>query len=199
MGFKREKKNSGREESRSERTEKTTDRSSRRDRGSRSERSSNSSSGGDKQYAFTNIGSVKQGRNLSDKDAAELKGCGESVKIKLYMPKVLKLVLEKDAVIGINLGKRGTDEDYVIGQAVLPLGSLTPTKKTGDDLTDFLGGMGEIAEFDFVAQIYLPKGIEDVTLEHGKMMLLTFKTGEKAEELDFVLGTLSLANDNAED
>jgi len=66
-------------------------------------------------------------------------------------------------------------------------------------LVDFLGGMGDVAEYDFVAQIYLPKGIDDVTLEHGKMMLITFKTGEKAEDLDFVLGTLSLANDNAED
>ena len=195
MGFKREKRNSGREERNEERS---SERSSRggRDRDSRSSRRSNSSSRGDQQYAFTNIGSVKQGRNLSDKDAAELKGCGESVKIKLYMPKVAKLVLEKDAVIGINLGKRQSDEDYVIGQAVLPLGSVTPTKKTADDLVDFLGGMGDVAEFDFVAQIYLPKGIETVTLEHGKMMLVTFKTGEKAEDLDFVLGTLSLANDS---
>jgi hypothetical protein len=197
MGFKREKKNSAREERGEERSERKTS-SSRRDRGDRRERSSSGSSRGDKQYAFTNIGSVKQGRNLSDKDAAELKGCGESVKIKLYMPKVAKLVLEKDAVIGINLGKRQSDEDYVIGQAVLPLGSVTPTKKTADDLVDFLGGMGDVAEFDFVAQIYLPKDIETVTLEHGKMMLLTFKTGEKAEELDFVLGTLSLANDDGE-
>ena len=196
MGFKREKRNSGRSEERSEgRSERSERRESRRDRGNRSERSSRGSSRGDQQYAFTNIGSVKQGRNLSDKDAAELKGCGESVKIKLYMPKVSKLVLEKDAIIGINLGKRGTDEDYVIGHAVLPLGSVTPTKKTADDLVDFLGGMGEIPEYDFVAQIYLPKNIETVTLEHGKMMLLTFKTGEKAEDLDFVLGTLSLAND----
>lgn len=197
MGFKREKRNSGREESRrEERSERSERSSSRRDRGDRSERSSRRSSRGDQQYAFTNIGSVKQGRNLSDKDAAELKGCGESVKVKLYMPKVAKLVLEKDAVIGINLGKRQSDEDYVIGQAVLPLGSVTPTKKTADDLVDFLGGMGDVAEYDFVAQIYLPKGIETVTLEHGKMMLITFKTGEKAEDLDFVLGTLSLANDN---
>ncbi len=198
MGFKREKKSNGREERNEERSERSSSRGSR-DRDSRSSRRSNSSGGGDKQYAFTNIGSVKQGRNLSDKDAAELKGCGESVKIKLYMPKVAKLVLEKDAVIGINLGKRQSDEDYVIGQAVLPLGSVTPTKKTADDLVDFLGGMGDVAEFDFVAQIYLPKNIETVTLEHGKMMLVTFKTGEKAEDLDFVLGTLSLANDNAED
>lgn len=197
MGFKREKKNSAREERGEERSERKSS-SSRRDRGDRRERSSSGSSRGDKQYAFTNIGSVKQGRNLSDKDAAELKGCGESVKIKLYMPKVAKLVLEKDAVIGINLGKRQSDEDYVIGQAVLPLGSVTPTKKTADDLVDFLGGMGDVAEFDFVAQIYLPKDIETVTLEHGKMMLLTFKTGEKAEDLDFVLGTLSLANDDGE-
>lgn len=197
MGFKREKKNSAREERGEERSERKSS-SSRRDRGDRRERSSSGSSRGDKQYAFTNIGSVKQGRNLSDKDAAELKGCGESVKIKLYMPKVAKLVLEKDAVIGINLGKRLSDEDYVIGQAVLPLGSVTPTKKTADDLVDFLGGMGDVAEFDFVAQIYLPKDIETVTLEHGKMMLLTFKTGEKAEDLDFVLGTLSLANDDGE-
>lgn len=197
MGFKREKRNSGREERSEERSERSSSRGSR-DRDSRSSRRSNSSSRGDQQYAFTNIGSVKQGRNLSDKDAAELKGCGESVKIKLYMPKVAKLVLEKDAVIGINLGKRNSDEDYVIGQAVLPLGSMTPTKKTADDLVDFLGGMGDVAEFDFVAQIYLPKGIETVELEHGKMMLVTFKTGEKAEDLDFVLGTLSLANDNEE-
>lgn len=197
MGFKREKRNSGREERNEERSERSSSRGSR-DRDSRSSRRSNSSSRGDQQYAFTNIGSVKQGRNLSDKDAAELKGCGESVKIKLYMPKVAKLVLEKDAVIGINLGKRNSDEDYVIGQAVLPLGSMTPTKKTADDLVDFLGGMGDVAEFDFVAQIYLPKGIETVELEHGKMMLVTFKTGEKAEDLDFVLGTLSLANDNEE-
>lgn len=197
MGFKREKKNSAREERGEERSERKSS-SSRRDRGDRRERSSSGSSRGDKQYAFTNIGSVKQGRNLSDKDAAELKGCGESVKIKLYMPKVAKLVLEKDAVIGINLGKRQSDEDYVIGQAVLPLGSVTPTKKTADDLVDFLGGMGDVAEFDFVAQIYLPKDIETVTLEHGKMMLLTFKTGEKAEDLNFVLGTLSLANDDGE-
>ncbi len=195
MGFKREKRNSGREERNEERSERSSSRGSR-DRDSRSSRRSSSSSRGDQQYAFTNIGSVKQGRNLSDKDAAELKGCGESVKIKLYMPKVAKLVLEKDAVIGINLGKRNSDEDYVIGQAVLPLGSVTPTKKTADDLVDFLGGMGDVAEFDFIAQIYLPKGIETVTLEHGKMMLVTFKTGEKAEDLDFVLGTLSLANDN---
>lgn len=195
MGFKREKRNSGREERNEERSER---RSSNRDRGDRSSRRSSSSGRGDQQYAFTNIGSVKQGRNLSDKDAAELKGCGESVKIKLYMPKVAKLVLEKDAVIGINLGKRQSDEDYVIGQAVLPLGSMTPTKKTADDLVDFLGGMGDVAEFDFIAQIYLPKNIETVTLEHGKMMLVTFKTGEKAEDLDFVLGTLSLANDNEE-
>ena len=195
MGFKREKRNSGREERNEERSER---RSSNRDRGDRSSRRSSSSGRGDQQYAFTNIGSVKQGRNLSDKDAAELKGCGESVKIKLYMPKVAKLVLEKDAVIGINLGKRNSDEDYVIGQAVLPLGSMTPTKKTADDLVDFLGGMGDVAEFDFIAQIYLPKGIETVELEHGKMMLVTFKTGEKAEDLDFVLGTLSLANDNEE-
>lgn len=197
MGFKREKKNSAREERGEERSERKSS-SSRRDRGDRRERSSSGSSRGDKQYAFTNIGSVKQGRNLSDKDAAELKGCGESVKIKLYMPKVAKLVLEKDAVIGINLGKRQSDEDYVIGQAVLPLGSVTPTKKTADDLVDFLGGMGDVAEFDFLAQIYLPKDIETVTLEHGKMMLLTFKTGEKAEDLNFVLGTLSLANDDGE-
>jgi len=197
MGFKREKRNSGREERNEERSERSSSRGSR-DRDSRSSRRSNSSSRGDQQYAFTNIGSVKQGRNLSDKDAAELKGCGESVKIKLYMPKVAKLVLEKDAVIGINLGKRQSDEDYVIGQAVLPLGSMTPTKKTADDLVDFLGGMGDVAEFDFIAQIYLPKGIETVELEHGKMMLVTFKTGEKAEDLDFVLGTLSLANDNEE-
>lgn len=197
MGFKREKRNSGREERNEERSERSSSRGSR-DRDSRSSRRSNSSSRGDQQYAFTNIGSVKQGRNLSDKDAAELKGCGESVKIKLYMPKVAKLVLEKDAVIGINLGKRNSDEDYVIGQAVLPLGSMTPTKKTADDLVDFLGGMGDVAEFDFIAQIYLPKGIETVELEHGKMMLVTFKTGEKAEDLDFVLGTLSLANDNEE-
>ena len=195
MGFKREKRNSGREERNEERSERSSSRGSR-DRDSRSSRRSSNSSRGDQQYAFTNIGSVKQGRNLSDKDAAELKGCGESVKIKLYMPKVAKLVLEKDAVIGINLGKRQSDEDYVIGQAVLPLGSVTPTKKTADDLVDFLGGMGDVAEFDFIAQIYLPKGIETVTLEHGKMMLVTFKTGEKAEDLDFVLGTLSLANDN---
>ena len=197
MGFKREKRNSGREERNEERSERSSSRGSR-DRDSRSSRRSNSSSRGDQQYAFTNIGSVKQGRNLSDKDAAELKGCGESVKIKLYMPKVAKLVLEKDAVIGNNLGKRNSDEDYVIGQAVLPLGSMTPTKKTADDLVDFLGGMGDVAEFDFIAQIYLPKGIETVELEHGKMMLVTFKTGEKAEDLDFVLGTLSLANDNEE-
>lgn len=197
MGFKREKKNSAREERGEERSERKSS-SSRRDRGDRRERSSSGSSRGDKQYAFTNIGSVKQGRNLSDKDAAELKGCGESVKIKLYMPKVAKLVLEKDAVIGINLGKRQSDEDYVIGQAVLPLGSVTPTKKTADDLVDFLVGMGDVAEFDFLAQIYLPKDIETVTLEHGKMMLLTFKTGEKAEDLNFVLGTLSLANDDGE-
>lgn len=196
MGFKREKRNSGREERSEQRSERSS--SGGRDRDSRSSRRSNSSSRGDQQYAFTNIGSVKQGRNLSDKDAAELKGCGESVKIKLYMPKVAKLVLEKDAVIGINLGKRNSDEDYVIGQAVLPLGSMTPTKKTADDLVDFLGGMGDVAEFDFIAQIYLPKGIETVELEHGKMMLVTFKTGEKAEDLDFVLGTLSLANDNEE-
>lgn len=197
MGFKREKRNSGREEQREERSERS-ERSSRgsRDRDSRSSRRSSSSGRGDQQYAFTNIGSVKQGRNLSDKDAKELKGCGESVKIKLYMPKVSKLVLEKDAVIGINLGKRQSDEDYVIGQAVLPLGSVTPTKKTADDLVDFLGGMGDVAEFDLVAQIYLPKNIDTVTLEHGKMMLVTFKTGEKAEDLDFVLGTLSLANDS---
>ena len=197
MGFKREKRNSGREErnERSERSERN-ERGSRRDRGDRSERSSRSSSRGDKQYAFTNIGSVKQGRNLSDKDAAELKGCGESVKIKLYMPNVAKLVLEKDAIIGINLGKRNSDEDYVIGHATLPLGSVTPTKKTADDLVDFLGGMGDVTEYDFIAQIYLPKGINDVELEHGKMMLITFKTGEKAEDLDFVLGTLSLANDS---
>lgn len=197
MGFKREKKNSAREERNEERSERSSSRGGR-DRDSRSSRRSSGSSRGDQQYAFTNIGSVKQGRNLSDKDAAELKGCGESVKIKLYMPKVAKLVLEKDAVIGINLGKRQSDEDYVIGQAVLPLGSVTPTKKTADDLVDFLGGMGDVAEFDFVAQIYLPKGIETVTLEHGKMMLVTFKTGEKAEDLDFVLGTLSLANDSEE-
>jgi len=197
MGFKREKRNSAAREERSEKSERSS--TSRRDRSDRTERRSSRSSGGDKQYAFTNIGSVKQGRNLSDKDAAELKGCGESVKIKLYMPNVEKLVLAKDAVLGINLGKRQSDESYVIGQAVLPLGSLTPTKKTADDLVDFLGGMGDVAEYDFVAQIYLPKGIDTVTLEHGKMMLLTFKTGEKAEELDFVLGTLSLANDNSEE
>jgi hypothetical protein len=197
MGFKREKRNSG--GAREERTERGSS-SSRRDRGDRSERRSNrSSSGAKSEFAFTNIGSVKQGRNLSDKDAAELKGCGESVKIKLYMPKVAKLVLEKDAIIGINLGKRNSDEDYVIGHATLPLGSLTPTKKTADDLVDFLGGMGDVAEYDFVAQIYLPKGIDTVALEHGKMMLVTFKTGEKAEDLEFVLGTLSLANDNSEE
>lgn len=198
MGFKREKRNSGREERNEERSERRerSDRSSRRDRNDRSERRGNSSSRNNQQYAFTNIGSVKQGRNLSDKDAAELKGCGESIKIKLYMPNVAKLVLEKDAIIGINLGKRNSDEDYVIGHATLPLGSVTPTKKTADDLVDFLGGMGDVAEYDFVAQIYLPKGINDVELEHGKMMLVTFKTGEKAEDLDFVLGTLSLANDS---
>lgn len=202
MGFKREgKRNSGAREERSERSEKT-DRSSRRDRGDRSERRGNSSSrssGGKTEYAFTNIGSVKQGRNLSDKDAAELKGCGESVKIKLYMPNVEQLVLQKDAIIGINLGKRASDADYVIGLASLPIGSVTPTKKTADDLVDFLGDMGDVAEYDLVAQIYLPKGIDTVALEHGKMMLVTFKTGEKAEDLDFVLGTLSLANDNSED
>lgn len=197
MGFKREKRNSVRGEEREESS--SSRRESRRDRGDRSERRSRGSSRGDQQYAFTNIGSVKQGRNLSDKDAAELKGCGDSVKIKLYMPKVSKLVLEKDAIIGINLGRRGTDEDYVVGQAVLPLGSVTPTKKTPDDLADFLGDMADIPEYDFVAQIYLPKDIETVTLEHGKMMLLTFKTGEAAEDLDFVLGTLSLANDNDEE
>lgn len=196
MGFKREKKNSGREERSEERSSSRS--SSRKERDDRGSRRSSGSSRGDQQYAFTNIGSVKQGRNLSDKDAAELKGCGESVKIKLYMPKVAKLVLEKDAVIGINLGKRQSDEDYVIGQAVLPLGSITPTKKTADDLVDFLGGMGDVSEYDLVCQIYLPKNIETVTLEHGKMMLVTFKTGEKAEDLDFVLGTLSLANDSEE-
>lgn len=197
MGFKREKRNEGRAEERSERSSRT-DRTERRSGRSEEKSTRRSGSSAKTEYAFTNIGSVKQGRNLSDKDAAELKGCGESVKIKLYMPSVVKIVLEKDAIIGINLGKRQSDKDFVIGQAVLPLGSLSPTKKTPDDLVDFLGEMGDIAEYDLVAQIYLPKNIETVTLEDGKMMLLTFKTGDKAESLDFVLGTLSLANDNSE-
>lgn len=191
MGFKREKRNgAARGEERSERSERRS--SGKEDRGSR--RSRGSSRGGDK-FAFTHIGSVKQGRRLNDKDAAELKGCEESLKIKLYMPNVIELTLEKDALIGIVLGKRQNDENYVLGQAYLPLGSVTPTKKTPDDLVDFLADLGEETEFDMVASIYLPKGVETVTLEHGKTMLLRFKTGEKAEDLDFVLGTLSLAND----
>jgi hypothetical protein len=205
MGFKREKRNSGAAERDSgrERSSGRSGRSDRGDRGGRSERSSSGgksySKGGGKAYPFTNIGSVKQGRNMSDKDAAQLKGCDESVKIKLYMPNVAKLVLEKDAVIGINLGKKGNDPDFILGHVVLPLGSVSPTKKTSEDIEDFLGGFAELNEFDLVAQIYLPKDVETVSLEHDKILLLTFKTGEKAESLDFVLGTLAIANDQAED
>lgn len=198
MGFKREKKSSG--EDREERSERRSS-SSRRDRdgGRSSRRSGGGSSRGNGEYAFTNIGSVKQGRNLTDKDAAELKGCGESIKLQLYMPSVDEVVLRKDAVMGIKLGRRTDDKDFVLGQAYLPMGSLTPTKKTNDDLAEFLGEFSEIEDFDMVAQIYLPKDVKTVSLKNGATLLVTFKTGEKAEDLDFVLGTLALANDSSED
>lgn len=197
MGFKREKKSGG--EDREERSERRS--SSRRgDRdGGRSSRRSGGSSRGNGEYAFTNIGSVKQGRNLTDKDAAELKGCGESIKLQLYMPSVDEVVLRKDAVMGIKLGRRTDDKDFVLGQAYLPMGSLTPTKKTNDDLAEFLGEFSEIEDFDMIAQIYLPKDVKTVSLKNGATLLVTFKTGEKAEDLDFVLGTLALANDSSED
>ena len=198
MGFKREKKSSG--EDREERSERRSS-SSRRDRdgGRSSRRSGGGSSRGNGEYAFTNIGSVKQGRNLTDKDAAELKGCGESIKLQLYMPSVDEVVLRKDAVMGIKLGRRTDDKDFVLGQAYLPMGSLTPTMKTNDDLAEFLGEFSEIEDFDMVAQIYLPKDVKTVSLKNGATLLVTFKTGEKAEDLDFVLGTLALANDSSED
>lgn len=195
MGFRRESKTN-----RSERGSQSGEKTERpnRERTNNSERSSTSSSYGNKQFPFTNVGSVKQGRNLSDKDSKELKGCKESLKIKLYMPNIPKLVLGNGATIGINLGKRDSDKDYVLGQVVIPIGSLTATQKTAEDLVSFLKGMGTIAEFDFVVQVYLPRGIETVSFEDGKTLLLTFRTGDKAEDLDFVLGTLSIANDNTE-
>lgn len=187
-GFKREKRNSAR-------SDRGEERSSRSERSSSRGRSSGGGYGGDKKYAFTNIGNIKQARGMSDKDAAELKGCGETIKLKLYMPGVLGVKLENKAVLGIKLGQRSEDEKFVLGQAFLPIGSVTPTKKTDEDLQDFLKGFGDIAEFDMIADIYLPKGQEEVELYSGQILLLTFKTGEKAEELDFVLGTLSIAND----
>jgi hypothetical protein len=186
-GFKREKRNSAREE-RSE------------SRSSRSERSSRGGGragtyGGDKKYAFTNIGNVKQGRGMSDKDAAQLKGCEESIKLKLYMPGVLGIKLENKAIIGIKLGQRSEDEKFVLGQAFIPVGSVTPTKKTGEDFQGFLKDFGDVSDFDMIADIYLPKGQDEIELYSGQTLLLTFKTGEKAAEIDYVLGTLSIAND----
>jgi hypothetical protein len=196
MGFTREKRNGAAREERNSggREERSERRSSRRDEGRSSSRSSTRGNG---EYAFTNIGSVKQGRNMTDKDAAELKGCGESIKLQLYMPAVNQVVLSKDAVMGIKLGRRSDDKNFVLGQAYLPMGSLTPTKKTNDDLADFLGEFSKIEDFDLIAQIYLPKDVKTVTLNNGATLLLTFKTGDKAEDLKFVLGTLALANDSS--
>jgi hypothetical protein len=191
-GFKREARNSAAKSERSDRGERTERRSS-----GKSDRSSRSSGGGfsEKKYAFTNIGNVKQGRGMGDKDAAQLKGCEESIKLKLYMPGVVKLTLENKAIMGIKLGQRSEDEKFVLGQAFLPLGSITPTKKTEEDFQEFLKEYGEVTDFDMIADIYLPKGQEEITLYSGQTLLLTFKTGEKAEEIDYVLGTLSIAND----
>lgn len=187
-GFKREKRNLAQEE-------RSESQSSRRERSSRGGRYSASSYGGEKKYAFTNIGNVKQGRGMSDKDAAQLKGCEESIKLKLYMPGVLGIKLENKAIIGIKLGQRSEDAKFVLGQAFLPVGSVTPTKKTDEDFQGFLKDFGNVADFDMIADIYLPKGQEEIELYSGQTLLLTFKTGEKAEEIDYVLGTLSIAND----
>jgi len=181
-GFKREKRNLAREE-RSE------------SRSLRSERRAGVTYGGAKKYAFTNIGNVKQARGMSDKDAAQLKGCEESIKLKLYMPGVLGIKLENKAIIGIKLGQRSEDEKFVLGQAYIPVGSVTPTKKTGEDFQGFLKDFGNISDFDMIADIYLPKGQDQIELYNGQTLLLTFKTGEKAAEIDYVLGTLSIAND----
>lgn len=192
-GFKREARNSAAKEERSDRGGRTERRSSS---SGKSEKSSRGGGGfTEKKYAFTNIGNVKQGRSMSDKDAAQLKGCEESIKLKLYMPGVVKLTLENKAIMGIKLGQRSEDEKFVLGQAFLPLGSITPTKKTEEDFQEFLKEYGEVTDFDMIADIYLPKGQEEITLFSGQTLLLTFKTGEKAEEIDYVLGTLSIAND----
>lgn len=188
-GFKREKRNSAAREDRPERS------SGREER--RSSKSSGRGGGGftEKKYAFTNIGNVKQGRSMTDKDAAQLKGCQESIKLTLYMPGVVKLTLENKAILGIKLGQRSEDKSFVLGQAFIPVGSLTPTKKTDEDFQDYLKDFGQVTDFDMIADIYLPKGQEELTLHTGQTLLLTFKTGEKAEEIDYVLGTLSIAND----
>jgi hypothetical protein len=151
------------------------------------------------EYSFTNIGSIKQGRNLSDKVAAQLKGCEEAIKVKVYMPNVSEVVLHKDAVIGIKLGRRAEDKEFVLGQLYLPMGSITPTMKTSEDLVEFLSGFSKIEGFDLIAQIYLPRDISTVSIKNGSTLLITFKTGSKTENYDFVLGTLALANDNNKD
>lgn len=161
----------------------------------RDERSRASNYEAEKRYAFTNIGSIKQGRGMSDKDAAQIKGCEESIKLKLYMPGVIDIKLANKAIIGIKLGQRSGDENFVLAQAFLPLGSVTPTKKTDEHFQAFLKDFGNIPHFDLVADIYLPKGQEEVTLYSGQTLILTFKTGEKAQDIDYVLGTLSIAND----
>jgi hypothetical protein len=145
-------------------------------------------------YAFIRIGSIKSGRQMSEDVAAQLKNSEEYLNVKLYMPEVESIRLRSKAILGIKLGAREDDKDFVLGQVVLPMGSVTPTKnKTSDDVTEFLHEYATIEDFDLILDIYLPEGTKSVELTHEQLILLSFKTNA---EQDFVLGQVSIPSES---
>jgi hypothetical protein len=74
------------------------------------------------------------------------------------------------------------------------LGNLTIPKSVDDDTRDAI--MNDLRGNEAIklsSKIYLPKGVEEIVLRNGDMLLINFRVNER--DKDFVVGGISKAND----
>ena len=73
------------------------------------------------------------------------------------------------------------------------LGSITVAKSV-DDATyqDVMEGLRGNDKIKLTTKVYLPKGVEEIAIRTGDLLLIDFRVTEKDKE--FVIGKLSIAN-----
>lgn len=86
-------------------------------------------------------------------------------------------------------GKRGGNKDFPFTK----LGSLTASKDTDKELGDVIDDLIE-NKAKFWCKVYLPKGVDSITLEHEAQVLISFNPHK--DDPPFVLGTVLLKDED---
>ena len=85
-------------------------------------------------------------------------------------------------------GNRGGDNKFT------RLGNLTVPKSVDDDTRDaIMNDLRGNEQIKLASKVYLPKGVEEIVLRNGDMLLINFRVNER--DKDFVVGGISKAND----